>query len=571
MDYPGQKRKRTFFRDKPRGLAMIYDFIAFAAVFCMLFFVYYPKAFGEPLPVAAVAFHALVGLLLVIGMRLLLRIYHMVLRYGNPGIFARMLMSDVISGTFYLLICQLVPESIRIPLILSAMLVLATMTVSLLYRLLYHYLFLAAKSDTALGKVLWWLLRHFATVDARTEQDGEVLHLDDLLGKTEQVQASPINEIQRIARQFQIVGEITEIKQINKGYINRTFRVRTLSVHNNVHSYTLQRINTNVFPDTDALMANFELITNHLHETFLLPSHTERGSVQMLRRTKDGKSYLRDDTGCWRMLTHFTDVYSMDIPDSPETFYYAGLSFGMFVRCMADVPVEEIKIVIPNFHNTYSRYLDLEAAVAEDPVHRLKDVWDEVEFIRARKNRFRVISDALESGRIPTRICHNDCNLNNILFSEESKLPVAIIDLDTVMPGTPLYDYGDSMRIGTNTARDDEKDLRKVSCDLNLYEQYARGYLKSCGDMLTKEELELLPFASLIITAEDGIRFLADHINGDIYYNVFYPNQNLDRARTQLKLLEDMEKKLGDIRGILKKIYTELKLDADPYRIKNET
>ena len=135
------------------------------------------------------------------------------------------------------------------------------------------------------------------------------------------------------------------------------------------------------------------------------------------------------------------------------------------------------------------------------------------------------------------------------------------------MPSTPLYDYGDSMRIGTNTAKDDETDLSKVSCDLNLYEQYARGYLEACGDMLTREELELLPFASMIITSEDGIRFLTDYLNGDTYYNVFYPNQNLDRSRTQLKLLEDMEKKETRIREILKPIYEELHLEADPFRI----
>ena len=561
--------KRRFRREKPRLLALLYDVIGFIGIFAILFFVYYPSAFEQQPGLSVIAAHFAASFVPIFFIRIFFRNYNRVLRYGNPGIYAQQLRSDLIGGAIYIGICFLLPEgsAFRIPIIVSALLVLATLVVSLLARLMYHYLYQAGGKDTPVGHIIGSLLRFFEWVDARSQQEADVLTVDEWLGKIASAQAGPINEIQRVARQFQIVGEITDIKQINKGYINRTYRVRTLSVHGNVHSYTLQRINTNVFPDADALMANFELITNHLHETFLLPSHTERGSVQMLRRTKDDKPYFRDDSGCWRMLTHFTDVYSMDIPDSPETFYYAGLSFGMFVRCMADVPVEEIKIVIPNFHNTYSRYLDLEAAVEADPVHRLKDVWDEVEFIRARKGKFRIISDALESGRIPTRICHNDCNLNNILFSEESKLPVAIIDLDTVMPGTPLYDYGDSMRIGTNTARDDEKDLKKVSCDLNLYEQYARGYLKSCGDMLTREELELLPFASLIITAEDGIRFLADHINGDIYYNVFYPNQNLDRSRTQLKLLADMEKKEMGIRRTLETIYQELGLQADPYRI----
>ena len=192
----------------------------------------------------------------------------------------------------------------------------------------------------------------------------------------------------------------------------------------------------------------------------------------------------------------------------------------------------------------------------------MKDVLPEIEFVRARADKYGMISDALESGKIPTRICHNDCNLNNILFDNETHLPVAIIDLDTVMPSSPLYDYGDSMRIGTNTATDDEKDLSKVSCDLNLYEQYARGYLEACGDVLTTGELELLPYASLIITSEDGIRFLMDHIDGDTYYNIYYPGQNLDRSRTQLKLVEDMEKKLPEIKNILRKIYAELGLKA---------
>ena len=161
------------------------------------------------------------------------------------------------------------------------------------------------------------------------------------------------------------------------------------------------------------------------------------------------------------------------------------------------------------------------------------------------------------------RVCHNDCNLNNILFDKKTDLPVAIIDLDTVMPSSPLYDFGDSMRVGTNTANDDERDLTKVSCDLEMYESYARGYLRACGDILTKKELGLLPYAAFIITMEDGIRFFMDHINGDTYYNIFYPGQNLDRARTQLKLAEDMEKKLPQIVEILIKIYNELELEAD--------
>ncbi|MBP5231390.1 MAG: aminoglycoside phosphotransferase family protein, partial [Clostridia bacterium] len=494
-------------------------------------------------------------------------VYRLILRRLRAGAFFRLFLADLAGGCAYLGVCQLLPKFYQLPFKYSVALIVIVMITSQLFRLLYCIFYRIAQSDSGIGRFAGTMVRIFAMVDPHEEQEEKVLSFDEWIGQAAGTGTAPINEVQRVARQFQITGDVTDIIPINTGYINRTYHICTLSVHNHVHHYNLQRINTNVFPNVDELMANYELVTNHLHEKMLLPGHTERGSVQMLRPTKDGKPYYRDDSGCWRMMTFFTEVYGMDIPDSPKTFYHAGQSFGSFLKCMADVPLDQIHVVIPNFHNTYSRYLALEEAIEKDPVHRLEDVWEEVRFIRQRKDRFRIISDALESGKIPTRICHNDCNLNNILFSEKTHLPVAIIDLDTVMPSTPLYDYGDSMRIGTNTAKDDETDLSKVSCDLNLYEQYARGYLEACGDMLTREELELLPFASMIITSEDGIRFLTDYLNGDTYYNVFYPNQNLDRSRTQLKLLEDMEKKETRIREILKSIYKELHLEADPFRI----
>ena len=371
-----------------------------------------------------------------------------------------------------------------------------------------------------------------------------------------------MDHLQYVAKQFVVQGDIISIVRIKKGYINSTYKVETLSQHNHVHQYILQRINTNVFPDVDALMSNFQMTTKHLYGNLQMPGSHVRGTVQTLRPTTDGKLYFTDESGSWRLMTYFDDVYSMDIPDSPEVFYHTGVSFGSFIKAMSSLDVENIKVVIPNFHNTMSRYRDLETAISRDPRGRVAEVADEIAFIRARTDRFGKITEALESGKIPTRICHNDCNLNNILFDKDTHLPVAIIDLDTVMPSSPLYDFGDSMRIGTNTAKDDEKDLSKVSCDLGLYEMYAKGYLEACGDILTREELELLPYAALIITSEDGIRFLADHINGDTYYQIDYPGQNLDRARTQLKLLEDMEKKLSEIVKILQKIYDAQGLDV---------
>ena len=371
-----------------------------------------------------------------------------------------------------------------------------------------------------------------------------------------------MEQLQIIAEKFNIQGKVISIDEIKRGYINRTYKVETLSETNHIHKYILQRINTNVFPDVESLMSNFQLTTEHLSHNLSMPGNHTRGTVQTLRLTKDGKPFLKNNSSVWRMMTYFDNVYSLDIPNNPDVFYYAGVSFGRFMKVMSSVDPSEIKEVIPNFHNTKSRYIDLENAISRNVQNRVDGVKAEIDFIRARAELFGKITDALEAGAIPTRICHNDCNLNNILFDNDTNLPVAIIDLDTVMPSSPLYDFGDSMRIGTNTAKDDEKDLSKVSCNLQYYEAYANGYLEACGDILTIKELELLPYASLIITAEDGIRFLMDYINGDTYYHIDYSGQNLDRARTQLKLLEDMEAKLPDIKNILQKIYDNQGLGA---------
>ncbi len=547
-------------RDGIRWLMVVYDsvfyILCWLAVFTLL-------PFGKgSLPLHISAVYLVAGYILFFGARVLLKSYKRILRYGTIHAFSRELVSVVFGAVGLVLlgiVLHFVYPDVAIPGTLLVAFAGVYAVASMTIRLFYCYLYWFAEKDTAVSRAVRRLLSVCALVDFDSKKPGAVLHL--VLEPEKQV-VGPINELQNIAEKFAIRGDITNIVQINKGYINRTYKVETLSDAGHVHKYTLQRINTNVFPDVDALMDNFKLTTDYLFGRLALPGRRKKGCVQTIRPTKDGRSYLRDESGCWRMLSHFDEVYSLDIPDSPETFYHTGHAFGSFLKEMADVDVEDVKIVIPNFHNTQSRYRDLEDAIARDLKGRVQQVQPEIAFVRERANKYALISDALESGKIPTRICHNDCNLNNILFDNDTHLPVAIIDLDTVMPSSPLYDYGDSMRIGTNTATDDEKDLSKVSCDLNLYEQYARGYLEASGDILTREELELLPYASLIITSEDGIRFLMDHINGDTYYNIYYPGQNLDRARTQLKLVEDMEKKLPQIKQILRRIYAELGLEA---------
>ena len=543
-----------------RWLMLFYDSVVY--LLCWIAVIVLHPSLRLPLPASTCWFYFGVGYAAFFGLRFAVRSYNQIWRFGAIQTFAREIFSGFFGSCIVVLISMFlgdVFEPARITFITVAMFSAIYVLISVALRVLYCYLFRFASQDVPGAKMVRSILRNFALVDFSSKKPGGILHI---VLESEDNNAAPINELQNIAEQFAIRGDITSITQINKGYINRTYRVETLSDAGHVHKYTLQRINTNVFPDVDALMDNFKLTTQRLQGRLLLPGRRKRGAVQTHRTTKDGRAYLRDDSGCWRMLTHFDGVYSLDIPDRPDTFYQAGNAFGMFLKEMSGVDPKDVKVVIPNFHNTKSRYNDLEVAVEKNPKDRVKNVLPEIEFVRARADKYGIISDALDSGEIPTRVCHNDTNLNNILFDSETHMPVAIIDLDTVMPSSPLYDFGDSMRIGTNTAKDDEKDLSKVSCDLDLYERYARGYLEACGDVLTRKELELLPYAALIITVEDGIRFLMDHINGDTYYNIYYPGQNLDRARTQLKLVADMETKLPQIRQILQKIYDDLKLDA---------
>lgn len=552
-----KKQERT----RNRWLLLFYDSIVLLLVWLAAFVV---TPSGAGMTPARGILNFAIAYAAFFAFRMAFRVYRQIWRMASVLSFTREMAAGLAGGAVYVLL-SLVTGFPGGPFSSYVSFVLAYIVCSILIRILYHALYRLVRMKGTFFQVLKRIFVVLTLVDVEApEEGGSLLHV---VLEPARLQSQPINQIQNVVDQFAIRGTVQKITQIKKGYINQTYHIETLSENDHVHHYTLQRINTNVFPDVDALMENFKLTTDHLHGRYMLPGHRKAGSIQTLRATKDGRSYFRDDSGCWRMLTYIDDVYSLDIPDDPNTFYQAGRAFGLFVKEMANVNVNDIHVVIPNFHNTASRYQDLEDAIARDPKQRVAEVTPEIAFVRDRAQCYGMISDALESGRIPTRICHNDCNLNNILFDNQTHLPVAVIDLDTVMPSSPLYDYGDSMRIGTNTATDDEKDLTKVSCDLNLYERYARGYLEEFGATMTQAELELLPFASLIITAEDGIRFLMDHINGDTYYNIYYPGQNLDRARTQLKLLEDMEKKLPEIVDILNSIYADLNLSVKLDRI----
>ncbi len=543
-------------RTDNRRLMIVYDSLLFAACFSIIF------ALSRDWGMNTLVF-SVIGYALFIGIGLSFDVYKMVLRTGAVHVFARVILADVTAAFALVFINHLAQvffpgREAPFAVLVGASFLFSVAGIAIRVAYCYVYRFALGKS-AASSKVRRWL-KFFAAVSFDSNVSGKNVRF---MWESQQSIPICINELQWIADKFAIHGKITAITPMNSGYINRTYKVETQNPENgHIHKYTLQKVNTRVFAHPDVLMQNYQLVTETLYDKLHISEYQTKPAVQTLRRTKDGHPYLMDGAGCWRMMTYFDNVYSLDIPNSTGTFEQAGYAFGNFIKATADMDITAVKEVIPNFHNTKSRYADLERSIALHQDGRVRDVLAEIEFLRARADKFGLIADALAGGEIPTRICHNDCNLNNILFDMETDRPVAIIDLDTVMPSSPLYDFGDSMRIGTNTAKDDEKDLSKVSCDLRMYESYARGYLRACGDILTVRELELLPYAALIITSEDGIRFLMDHIDGDVYYKISYPGQNLDRARTQLKLVEDMERKMPQIKRIHRKLYAEFGLQA---------
>lgn len=248
---------------------------------------------------------------------------------------------------------------------------------------------------------------------------------------------------------------------------------------------------------------------------------------------------------------------SFDRVEKPEQFYQSAVAFGRFQNMLADYPAETLHETIPNFHNTPARLEALKKAAKEDVVGRVKDVREELEFIYKRRKDACVLMNMLERGELPLRVTHNDTKLNNVMIDNVTGKSLCVVDLDTVMPGLALNDYGDSIRFGASTAAEDEPDLSKVWLDLKLFESYTKGFLDACGDSLTEKELDMLPMGAKIMTLECGIRFLTDYIQGDTYFKIHREHHNLDRCRTQLKLVADMERKWSQMTAIVQRYRTK--------------
>ena len=343
--------------------------------------------------------------------------------------------------------------------------------------------------------------------------------------------------------------ELTECTRYGNGHINDTF----LAVDG--ARFVLQRINSVVFPKPREVMENILGVTRHVCEKASALGQDPRRASLVVVTTKDGAPVFLDSKGGWWRVYEFAEgTVARDRIEDPQDFYTCAKAFGAFQRQLSDYPAEKLHETIVNFHNTPVRYQNLMRAIEKDPVGRVATVGAEIDFAKARKAFSETLENAHHEGRLPLRVTHNDTKLNNILFDAVTGEPVCVIDLDTVMPGYSVNDFGDSIRFGANTAAEDETDLSKVSLDLDLFELYAKGFLEGCDGKLTPAELELLPVGAMMMTLECGMRFLTDYIEGDVYFRIHRPGHNLDRARNQFALVADMEKKLPEMRAIIEKL-----------------
>lgn len=360
--------------------------------------------------------------------------------------------------------------------------------------------------------------------------------------------------IATIIAQFELPEGEAEAAPYGNGHINDTMRV-TVKADGGVRHYILQRVNSYVFPRPKEVIENIEKVTAYLRGIIEQEGGDPLRETLTLVKTRDGKHYtIAPDGELWRMYLYIEGTKSVELPDTEELFALSGRAFGRFQQQLGGFDAAQLHETIVDFHNTPARYQQLEDAIARDEAGRLSQVQDEVAFCRQYEREVNVLLDALKAGEIPLRVTHNDTKLNNVLLDEKTGKGVCVIDLDTVMPGLAAYDFGDSIRSGASTAMEDERDLEKVQFSLPMFKAFAEGFLAEAGSALNAREKALLPMGAKMMTLECGMRFLADHLNGDKYFKVHRENHNLDRARTQFTLVRRMEALWDEMEEIIREI-----------------
>lgn len=358
-----------------------------------------------------------------------------------------------------------------------------------------------------------------------------------------------MNDAQQIARRFALPTAIETVSPLGNGLINHTYLVACADGSR----YTLQRINANVFREPDRLMENFVGVCRFLEKKITAEGGDPVRECVRPVSTVDGKDFFYSpEDGYWRMNGYVEGV-AYDTPDRKGILYEAARAFGQFQRRLGDYPAATLHETIPNFHHTPTRYASFEASLARDAAGRAASMATEIHALKRLAPYATAITEKLEDGTLPLRVTHNDTKLNNVLFDPKTDKAVCVIDLDTVMPGSLLYDFGDALRFAGNQTAEDDPDLSRVIFDLDRYEEYVSGFLAGVGDAITKEEKQMLPLSVLVITYEQALRFMTDYLDGDMYYQMRYPAHNYDRTRAQIRLAEDILAKLDDMKRITEK------------------
>lgn len=356
-------------------------------------------------------------------------------------------------------------------------------------------------------------------------------------------------------------GEVINVKSFGSGIINDTFLVICKS-NNGEEKYILQKINNTIFKNIEKLMENYCNICDYLKNIIKKRGgDPERETITVIP-TKDGKKFLKDSKGnYWRAIKFIPNTITYDVIESAEDFYKVGKTFGQFQNMLSEYNAARLYESIPNFHNTKERFKSFLKAIENSKDNRLDKVREEVNFILERKNDTAILVDMYENNKLPLRVTHNDTKISNILMDSITKEGICVIDLDTIMPGLLVYDFGDAIRSGATHALEDENDLSKVYVDLDFFEAFTKGFLETISSSITKKEIEMLPMGVKVITLEQGIRFLTDYLDGDVYYKTSYEEQNLYRARTQLKLVKDIELKWDKLKSIVDKYVLDYRVE----------
>ena len=345
-----------------------------------------------------------------------------------------------------------------------------------------------------------------------------------------------------VLKQFQLDSPVVSSDRYGCGHINETYLVITESGRR----YILQKLSNRAFPDIEGLQENIDAVTRYLHTQINNPY----GALTLIP-TVDGKTYYHaGENSDWRVYDFIEGSICLQAPETPEDFYQSAIAFGTFQQQLAGFPAETLHETIKNFHNTPDRYRIFKEVLARDVMGRAKDVQPEIDFALAHEEVGTKLTAMLAAGELPLRVTHNDTKLNNVTLDEKTRTPLCVIDLDTTMPGLSASDFGDSIRFGAATAAEDEKDLSKMTVNLDLYRTFTKGFLAACPG-LTENERKTLPLGALTMTLECGVRFLTDYLDGDHYFGIHYPEHNLDRCRTQFKLVSEMEAKWDEMAKII--------------------